>query len=302
MLVEARGSEGHGVVWGAVTLALASAVAAGWSTALMHHGASGARRGAGAVELARHVVSQWRWLLGVVASLAGLGLHAAALHAGTLTLVQPLAVTALLFALVFRDLLDRRLPSRTTVLWGAVTAGGLGLFLGAAEVGGGADQPDPQAAAVLVVLGAAGAALALRASGQHPAYAGLWLGTAGGIVFGLMAGAIKSATSVASLGELVTTWPLYLMVTVGLTGFVLNQHVYHRTRLAESLPMLNLVNPLVALTFGAVVFAERPTGSLLATGVQALGLGAVLAGIFVLGRTTAPELERPAAPQASTSS
>lgn len=286
----------------AAWLALASAVAAGWSTALMHYGASGARHGAGAAELARHVVSEWRWLLGVAASLVGLGLHAAALHVGTITLVQPIAVTALLFALVFRDLLDRRAPSRTTVVWGAVTAGGLGVFLGAAGPTGSADQPDTRAAAALIGLGAVGVALALRASTRHPAYAGLWLGTAGGIVFGLMAGAIKSATSVSSIDELVSSWPLYVMAAVGLTGFVLNQHIYNRSRLAESLPVLNLVNPLVALAFGAVVFAERPTGSLLTTGVQALGLAAVLAGIFALGRTTAPELEQPVAGQASTSS
>ena len=250
------------MTWLAAALALCSAVAAGWSTALMHYGASGAVRGARAGDLARHVVSDWRWRLGVAASLVGLALHAAALHFGTLTVVQPLAVTALFFSMVFRDLLDRRRPPRRTVTWGAITAVGLGLFLTAAGPTGGSDLPDGQAAALLIGLGAVGVLVALRASRQFPAHAGLLLGTAGGIVFGLMAGAIKSTTSAWSVGELFTSWPVYAMVTIGLTGFLLNQHIYNWTRLPESLPMLNLVNPLVALAFGVVVFAERPSGSL----------------------------------------
>ena len=271
--------------WLAAALALASAVAAGWSTALMHYGASGAGRGVTAGELARHVLTEWRWLLGVAASLVGLALHATALHLGSLTVVQPLAVTALFFSMVFRDLLDHRAPPRRTVVWGAVMAVGLGRFLTAAGPTGGEDLPDGQAAALLIGLGGAGVLAALRASGRFLMHTGLWLGTAGGIVFGLMAGAIKSTTAAWSVGELFTSWPLYTMVTVGLSGFLLNQHIYNRTRLPESLPMLNLVNPLVALTFGIVVFAEHPSGSPLSLALECLGLTAVLVGIFALGST-----------------
>jgi hypothetical protein len=89
------------VSWLAAAVALASAVAAGWSTALMHYGASGAGRGVSAVD----------------ASLVGLALHATALHLGSLTIVQPLAVTALFFSMVFRDLLDHRAPPRRVVVW-----------------------------------------------------------------------------------------------------------------------------------------------------------------------------------------
>jgi hypothetical protein len=104
-----------------------------------------------------------------------------------------------------------------------------------------------------------------------------------------MAGAIKSTTSAWSAGELFTSWPFYVMFSVGMCGFLLNQHIYNRTRLPESLPMLNLVNPLVALTFGIVVFVERPSGSPVSLALECLGLTAVLVGVFVLGRTRADE-------------
>jgi hypothetical protein len=287
--------------WLAAAVALASAVAAGWSTALMHYGASGAERGAAAGALARHVVSDPRWRLGVAASLLGLGLHAVALHLGSLTVVQPLAVTALFFGMVFRDLLDHRAPPRRTVVWGAVTAVGLGVFLTGAGPTGGSDQPDGQEAAVLIAVGVVGVLLALYVATRMPAHPGLALGVAGGIVFGLMAGSIKSTTSALSAGEVFTSWPLYTMVAVGLTGFVLNQHIYNRTRLPESLPMLNLVNPLVALAFGIIVFAEQPSGSPVSLVLEAVGLAVVLTGIFVLGRTpvedpTNSRLSSPARP------
>ena len=79
------------------------------------------------------------------------------------------------------------------------------------------------------------------------------------------------------------------MVPVGLTGFLLNQHIYNRTRLPETLPMLNLVNPLVALTFGIAVFAEHPSGSPWSLALECIGLSTVLVGIFMLGRTRVDE-------------
>ena len=91
----------------AVAVALSAAVAFGWSTALMHHGASGAPAARGLRGLLSHVVRQWRWLLGMAASLAGLGLHAVALHLGSLVVVQPLVVSGLVFAFLFRSALDR---------------------------------------------------------------------------------------------------------------------------------------------------------------------------------------------------
>lgn len=279
--------------WLAAAIALASAVAAGWSTALMHYGASGAGHGVSAAELARHVLSEWRWRLGVAAALVGLSLHAVALHLGTLTVVQPLTVTAaLFFSMVFRDLLDGGLPRRRTVVWGGITAVGLGLFLTAAGPTGGEDVPDGPAAALMFGLGTFGVLLALGASRRFRSHPGLLLGVAGGVVFGLMAGAIKCTTSAWSVGEVLTSWPLYVMVAIGLSGFLLNQHIYNRTRLPESLPMLNLVNPLVALAFGIVVFAERPSSSAVALVLEGVGLAVVLAGIVVLGRTGGQSADR----------
>ncbi|MFC6006865.1 DMT family transporter [Angustibacter luteus] len=271
--------------WLAAAVALAAAISFGWSTALMHHGASGAAPGSRGIALLRHVFTQWKWLIGLAASLFGLALHTIALGLGSLTLVQPIVVTGLFFSLVFRDALDRRRPSRRTLTWGAVTAAGLAVFLAATGSSESSDVPDDAGAAIVIGLGLLGAFVAWRLAARHPSRAGLLLGTSGGIVFGLMAGSLKATTGAWAHHEVFTTWPLYAAVSIGLTGFLLNQHLYHRTRLPDSIPMLNLVNPLVALTFGIIVFDERPRSSPLAVLVECAGLAAVLLGIFFLGRS-----------------
>ena len=271
----------------AVLIALAAAIAFGWSTALMHHGASGADDGVGYFALLRHVVTQWRWLLGMVASLLGLGLHVVALHLGSLSLVQPLVVTGLFFSLVFRDALDHQWPSRRTLTWGAITAAGLALFLTAAGSTEGVPAPDDSHAAVLIGVGLVLAAALVVASGRFPPWR-LLMGTAAGIVFGLVAGAIKAATEAWSAGEVLSSWPAYAVCVLGPLGFLLNQRAYNRTRLPDYLPMLNMVNPLVSLAFGVAVYAERPPGDAPSVLAEVVGLGAVLLGIFFLARTDDP--------------
>jgi len=271
----------------AVGVAIAAAVAFGWSTALMHHSASGAPEAVGGMRaLLAHLVVQWRWLVGMAASLIGLALHAMALRLGTLALVQPVVVSGLVFSFVFRALLDRCLPSRHLMSWVAVTAIGLAVFLVAASSTRGSASLDGSAAALMLGGGAivAGSA-SLAASRAAPSRAGLLLGSSAGVVFGLIAGTLKAATNAASHGALLTSWPVYVLVALGVAGVLLNQRAYHRAPLSRSLPALNTINPLVAVAFGRAVFHEQPSEQLATLLTEGIGLAAVLAGIFFLART-----------------
>lgn len=271
-----------------VAVALAAAVAFGWSTALMHHSASGAPAAAGLRALLMHVVRQWRWLIGMAASLAGLVLHAVALHLGSLVVVQPLVVMGLVFSFLFRAALDHHLPSRRTMGWVVLTAVGLTLFLLA--VGGTPTGGDRGAGAGTIVMLGAGAvvvATALVAASRSAENTGFFLGVAGGVVFGLIGGTLKATTDVAAQGlfALLTSWQAYLLVGLGASGFLLNQRAYQAAPLSRSLPVANTVNPLVAVVFGIVAFGERPPEDLAAIVAEVLGLAAVLVGVFSLART-----------------
>ena len=271
----------------AIAVALAAAVAFGWSTALMHHGASGTPADArGLVGLLSHVVRQWRWLLGMAASLTGLALHALALHLGTIAVVQPLVVTGLVFSFLFRSALDRRLPSRRTMLWVLVTAVGLTVFLLAARTQSGGGTLDSRPALVLLAAGAVAVAAGWVAAFRVPAHAGLLLGSAAGVVYGLVAGTLKATTDSASprIWAMFTSWPVYALVVLGVTGFLLNQQAYQRAPLSRSAPAANTVNPVVALVFGLVAFGERMPSGAGAVTAEVVGLVGILAGVSLLAR------------------
>ena len=272
----------------AVPVALAAAVAFGWSAALMHHSASGAPDHIEGIRaLLLHVTRQWRWLLGMVASLAGLALHALALHLGTIAVVQPLVVTGLVFSFLFRAALDRSLPRPATMGWVVLTALGLTTFLVAGGTRTGEQDVSGRGAAVMLACGALVAGVALTGAARVPRHAGLLLGAAAGVVFGLIAGTLKATTVAASRGipALVTTWPAYVLVALGVTGFLLNQRSYHAAPLSRSLPVSNTLNPMVALLFGVVGFGERPPSAPGRLAAEAIGLVLVLTGVFLLART-----------------
>lgn len=267
-------------------VALAAAVAFGWSTAAMHSSASRAPDHLGGVlSLVRHLLTQRRWLSGMAASLLGLGLHTLALRLGSLAVVQPLVVTGLVFTFLFRAALDRTPPTRAVVVWSGVTAVGLAVFLAAAGSTTGTDRPEGAAALLVLLLGAALATTCWRrAQPAEPAPAGLLLGAAAGVVFGLIAGTLKAVAGAPDLRHAVTGWPLYALVALGTSGFLLNQQAYRRAPLTTSVPVLNVLNPVVALVYGAVAFHERPASGAFAVSVEALSLVAVLLGVYLLAR------------------
>ncbi len=276
-----------------IPVALGAAVCFGWSTAAMHHDASTAPVDIrGPFALIRHLSHQWRWLTGMAASLAGLGLHAWALSLGSLAVVQPLVVTGLVAALLFRSALDRCWPSRAELGWGCVTAVGLAVFLVAAPPSTGTAAAAGGPAAIIIIISAVTACLCWRAARHsRQSRAGLLLGLGTGINFGLTAGTLKAASAAHSLGGLLTGWPLYTLIGLGACGMVANQVTYRRASLARSLPALNVANPVVALIFGLVAFHERPATGTVALLVEGGSLVIVLVGVFVLARLEAAPID-----------
>lgn len=233
----------------------------------------------------RHLVRQPWWLAGIVISVVGAALHATALSVGSLTLVQPVLVTGVVFALAMRSALDRRAPSAATVGWAALTAGGLAVFLLSANTTAGHQPRDNGTAAATLTAGVVVAAAASIAARRRPARpAGALLGLATGILFGLVAGVLKATVNEIAHGGLLTGWPLYALIVLGLWGLFLNQRAYHVAPLAISLPILNIIDPSVAILFGAVVFGERPADQPLAVAIEVVGVTAMAVGVLRLYR------------------
>ena len=270
----------------AIVAAVSAAALFAVATALQHRSAglvtaAGPGQAAGLTGFVRRTLRHPLWIAGSAIGLAGLGLHALALQDGPLTVVQPLLVTGVIFALPLRQLLEHRRPRRAELGWAAALALGLTVFLVVATPAEGpAQAPDPGPAVICVAaIGlAVSACLIVGYRGTGTATA-MTLGTAAGLAFAATAGLLKETTDVLSHGgvTLLTAWPCYALAAVGGAGLLLSQLAYRAGPLRASLPAITTVNPIVSLIIGVAVFDEP-----FRTGPGYL-LGEVLGLVLIVG-------------------
>jgi drug/metabolite transporter (DMT)-like permease len=196
-----------------------------------------------------------------VANLSGTGLQLLALDTGPLVLIEPLLVSGLLFAVLIRAMLGRRLPPGRVVLGASLCGAGLAVFLLLARPSGGASYLSlgsalPLAIGLAVVLLLC-LAVASRYRGDPRAYA---LAVGAGVLFGVSAGLAK-----LSLGQLtehgllsvLRDWPVYAMLVLGPTGFLLNQNAFQATNnMAPPLAIITVTDPLVSIGVGVLWLSE----------------------------------------------
>ena len=274
----------------ATVLALLSALTFAVSTSVQHHAAAGAPASAsGPWGLVAYLLRRPAWLIGQVLAVVGFAMHAAALHFGPIALVQPIVISGIVFAVPVRSAISRRLPSRQEVQAVTLTAIGLAVFLVASDPSAGGDAGLGAAPLTLTVLGvavAAAAALSARLN-REPLHTAFFLGVASGVLFGLVAGLLKLTLQEFADGgveRMLTVWPTWALVAVGACGVLGNQMAYRAARLSASMPVLNIVDGLVALGFGYIVFNEVPRHSPLYLGIELVALGCVGAGLWLLAR------------------
>lgn len=215
-------------------------------------------------------------------------LHAAALKAGALAVVQPVLVTSVAQALPVRELLDRTWPSAGQVVAAAVLGSGVAIFVTATDPGTGRAVPDARGAAAMIGAGMtlAGLCSVIAARTRSDRVAGFTLGLAAGTLYGLVGGVLK-ATVQAALRDPATTvtrWPLWALAILGVWAFIIRQRAYTRAPLRVSLPALSVANPLAGVVFGMLVFREMPADRPLALVGQALGLAAIVVSVTMLAR------------------
>lgn len=215
-------------------------------------------------------------------------------------------VGVLVFTLPVKAVMDRQVPGWRTVAWAGLTASAVAVFVVVSHPRAGAGVAQRQDAALLLgagaVLAAAAswrAAAAVRA-GRHER-AGLMLGAAAGLLFGLIAGVLKLATlSVAAgLSGLLGSWALWVGVALSIWAFALNQRAYQAAPLDVSLPVLTMIEPLAAIVFGFYVFGERPAGQVAAVVVEVAALLVMALGVVQLSRLAAATAPAVAAPIAA---
>lgn len=209
------------------------------------------------------LVRQPVWWGGVGAMAAGAGIHVVALGLGSVTLVQPLGVLALVLALPLDARFERRVVSRAEWAAAGVLVAGLGGLLALAP-----HRPEPGAAlpgGLVVTVIAVGGVLALlvaasarlRTGGRavcRAAGAGLCAGATSGLVrpvlHGLHRGPLDAGVLTAGVAVLV----------LPVVGLLLLQTAYRDGGLDAGLATQTTTDPVVAGTIGIAVLGERFTG------------------------------------------
>jgi hypothetical protein len=270
-------------------IALSSATLFAVGSSLQHRSAGSAPDGSKR-QMMRTLLRRPGWLAGALLCAAAFGLHAVALSQGDLSLVQPIILSGIVFAVLARSAIDRRLPSRGELGWAVVTWAGLGLFIAVLRPSAGR-PPDDQRALALIGIGlilVAGLALTAGRCVRRPLLRGALLAVASGISFGLVAGLVKLTTTEAdAMMSVLTHWSTWLLIGVGAVAVLLNQRAYQATRLSVSAPVLNVCQLMVSLSFGLIVFGERLFATPPILLAEVVGLAVMVLGVTRLaGRAT----------------
>lgn len=239
------------------------------------------------------------WLAGILADVLGLSLQVTALHYGTLTVVQPLLVSGLLFALLLRHWESPRI-TRAEVGWALTLSGCLiGFLVLSGSVSGAqhAATADRQPAVIAAAVGVITAVACLTIARHRVPAAGraALIGVAVGVVYATTAALIKATTNVLSKHGLVAmliSWQLYVVLGLGAGGLFLTQLAFRAGPLTASLPAISTVDPLLSVTIGVVVYDEHLRRGPLGGAVLAALLLLLVTAVVGLGRVELAEDRR----------
>ena len=132
------------------------------------------------------LLTGWVWLLGLGAQIVGVVLQAAALDRGRVTVIQPLLVTSIVWALPLGYFLTQQTITRQHVFGAAIIVVGLAVFAIFGDPAAGDDNaPTSDWIAAFVVLAAVGVGLMLFVRRGGPGTRAAIFGVTAGILYGV---------------------------------------------------------------------------------------------------------------------
>ena len=267
------------------------------------------------------------WLAGIGAMISGQVLAAWSIGHLTLSVVEPLLTTNLIWALILAVPLSRRAqlrqerqatagpqeglpegaapgqgapaaeakPKRSDRAWevagAAVLCIGVGLLSSARSA-----KPIGlsfgsfshwPAAAAIAVIAVICAQAGRRRRGRARA---LLTGIAAGLVYGIQDALTRQtleALQSTGISGMLSTWAPYALIGAGAIGIWLMQCAFSSGPLQMSLPAISAGEPLVGILLGIIVFGDRIQVTSLQLGVQAGGIAALVAGVILVARAPA---------------
>src|SRR5579875_233135 len=238
-----------------------------------------------------HLITRPPWLIGIISMIISFLLQAAALDQGELSAVEPVLALELPLTLILASVILGHAMHRSDWMSSIAMAVGLATFITVLAPHGGDAAAFSGGLAALATAGTAAgvAALAVAAHlGPLQARAALF-GAAAGSGFGLTASLIKVAVtrlSHSGAGGLFSAWETYGVAVAGVGSVVLVQAALHAGTLVAVQPGLTLLDPLVSLLWGTIVFEETTRrGPVLL--LAAAGAALIIVAVLALARSSA---------------
>jgi len=247
---------------------------------------------------ALRVVRQPWWLAGFGLGVIGFVMHGVSLAAGSLTLVQVLQVSQIVFMVPLSAWVGHLALGRQDWLGGALVAGGLIGLLVAARPGDDTRAGTPASWTAVTLLAAAVVAVLLVVAHRSPWRAPI-LGAAAGVIFGVEAATLKVASDDLadgfSLGALLglATWATLGAAVVGV--FIQNLALRSGS-LASAQASLTISSPIVSGLIGAWIFGERLDVNPATVVAAVVCVVVATAGVVMLSRSDALVAAEVAAP------
>lgn len=248
--------------------------------------------GPNVVRIARRLLRNRLWLTGWLCNICGFLTQAAALHLGSLSVVQPLLVTQLLFALGLTSVLMGRKLRASDLVGGAAICGGLVLLLsvrGAAPLAGAPDRP--RVALALLCAALVTVVLIGIAGNLPPSARAATLGVAAGQFFALSAALTKLTTDDLlhrGIGATAVDWPGYALALTTVLGLLLEQSSFASGPLPSALTAMTIVNPLASYLIGILAAGvPAPSG---AESLAAVGVSGILLVVGIVTLANSPSV------------
>jgi drug/metabolite transporter (DMT)-like permease len=227
----------------------------------------------------RVVSSRW-WVFGFLLGGAGFVLHGVALAVGSLTLVQILQVSQIVFMVPMSAWVAHVALRRRDWLGGALV--GLGLLGLLLALSPGQDTRQGSVGSwTAMSIGSAVAVVVLLACGRGSRWTAPLYGAAAGIVFGVEAATLKVASDdlQADFSLLTAIRPAtWITLALGVLGVVIQNLALRAGSLSSAQASMTIATPILSAVIGWAVFGEH-----LDVGPATVAIGLACAVIAVSG-------------------
>ncbi|MDA8277679.1 MAG: DMT family transporter [Actinomycetota bacterium] len=228
------------------------------------------------------------WILGVLFDIFAFVGQFLALKEGSILVVSPILAFGLSITIFADALFERKRPSGSMVVLTLVAGLLLAIFLSTTATNASKYVPNFKLGVVISLT----VTVIFVTARFAPFRGSKWwidfiLPVFTGVTHGIAIFVTKATTSLVTtsgFGALFTHWPGYVLVLIGAIDLIMTQSVLQLVELSGVLPVVNLLEPTVAMTLGVFFLKDHITSSLgnFAIAFILVGLGGVTFAISVL--------------------